>query len=91
VRKAASNLTPMLVQIGRYRCDIENFGAVFRSMTGRGGFGSGSGGPAMEFRAQISAFSPTQSIGLAALPGVGRHDTYSPPCTYLSSTYPNAF
>jgi ABC-type transporter Mla subunit MlaD len=91
VRQAASNLTPMLVQVGRYGCDIENFGAVFRSMTGRGGVGSGPAGPAMEFRVQISAFNPTQIIGLGALPGVGRRDTYSPPCTYLSTTYPNAF
>jgi ABC-type transporter Mla subunit MlaD len=91
VRQAASNLTPMLIQIGRYRCDIENFGAVFRSMTGRGGVGSGPGGPAMEFRVQVSAFNPTEILGIAASPGVGHHDAYSPPCTYLSTVYPNAF
>jgi phospholipid/cholesterol/gamma-HCH transport system substrate-binding protein len=91
LRQASNNLTPMLVQIGRYGCDVENFGAVFRSMTGRGGVGSGPNGPAMEFRVQLSLLNPTQSLGLPGLRGAGVHDTYSPPCTYLSTTYPAAF
>ena len=39
-------------RLGRYGCDIENFGVVFRSMTGLGGTGEGPIGPPMAFRLQ---------------------------------------
>jgi phospholipid/cholesterol/gamma-HCH transport system substrate-binding protein len=88
LQQAAENLMPILLEIGRYRCDIENFGAVFRSMTGRGGVGQGPNGPLMEFRVQIGVANPAHVLGLSSLPGSGVHDTYSPPCKYLASTYP---
>lgn len=81
------DLIPMVTQIGRYGCDIENLGAVFRSMTGFGGTGSGPGGPAMEFRLQ--AIPSQETVGaLTPGPSLVTRDGYPAPCKYASRPYP---
>jgi phospholipid/cholesterol/gamma-HCH transport system substrate-binding protein len=88
VRQAADNLTPILIKLGRYGCNIENFGAVARSMTGFGGVGNGPAGGLGSFRLQIGIADPAHLLGLTSLSGLGVRDKYSPPCSYLASKYP---
>jgi phospholipid/cholesterol/gamma-HCH transport system substrate-binding protein len=83
------NMTPMLGQLTPYGCNIENMGAVFRSMTGMGGTGTGPHGPAMAFRLTVvppgglgGFFGATDTSGLTA------RDGYPPPCKYLDTPYP---
>lgn len=88
LREAFSDLTPMSRQIARYECDITNFGAVFRSMTGFGGFGDGPNGPAMQFRLQAVAPVPTEALSLKDTTGLVRREGYVEPCTYPAKPYP---
>jgi virulence factor Mce-like protein len=82
-----SDATAIVNGIAPYGCDIENFGAVFRSMTGMGGYGDGPNGPAMGFRLQ--AVSPLPGEVLSAKDGTGlmHRDGYSQPCKFLSGPY----
>ena len=83
-----TDLTPMSRLIGRYECDIENFGAVFRSMTGFGTRnGQGPGGPAMQFRLQAIAPVPTSAVSLKDVTGLVRREGLPEPCKYLSKPY----
>ena len=85
--QALDNLTPMVAHIGRYGCDVINFGAVFRSMTGFGGTGDGPGGPAMEFRLQAIPPSVNQVTGTSEQSNLVIRDGYPGPCKYLASPY----
>jgi ABC-type transporter Mla subunit MlaD len=85
--QAFTNLTPILDTLGPYGCDIENFGATFRAMTGMGGRGDGPNGPAMEFRLQPVGVVPTEVLGVKDATGLLHRDTYPAPCTYLGATY----
>jgi phospholipid/cholesterol/gamma-HCH transport system substrate-binding protein len=87
LRELFSDLTPISRQVGRYECDIENFGAVFRSMTGLGGFGDGPNGPAMGFRLQVAAPVPTEALSVKDTTGLARREGYVEPCKYLSKPY----
>ncbi|HEX4110776.1 MAG TPA: MlaD family protein [Solirubrobacteraceae bacterium] len=84
-----SNLTPMFNQIAPYGCNIENFGAVFRSMTGFGGIGTGPNGPAASFRLTIVP-PGLGALGAIDNSGLTARDGYPPPCKYLDTTYPIA-
>jgi phospholipid/cholesterol/gamma-HCH transport system substrate-binding protein len=85
---ALRNLTPMLGQIAPYGCNLENFGAVFRSMTGFGGTGTGPNGPAMEFRLTVVPPGAQGFLGATDTTGLTARDGYPPPCKYLASQYP---
>jgi virulence factor Mce-like protein len=79
--QALRNLDPMLLYIGPRACDIENFGATMRSMTGFGGVGTGPIGSPMEFRAQVLP-GPEALAPIGALNPL-RHDGYATPCKYV--------
>lgn len=82
--------TPALRQIAPYGCNVENFGAVIRSMTGFGSAAEpgGPGGPAMAFRLQIIPSSVEQMLGVKDNSGITKRVGYYAPCQYLASTYP---
>jgi ABC-type transporter Mla subunit MlaD len=82
-----TSATPILDTLGPYGCDIANFGAVFRAMTGMGGTGVGPNGPAMEFRLQPVGVVPTEVLSLHDNSGLLHRDTYPAPCTYLGTHY----
>jgi phospholipid/cholesterol/gamma-HCH transport system substrate-binding protein len=82
-------LVPVADTIGPYKCDIVNFGAVFRSMTGFGTRGPGGpGGPPMQFRLQAASPTGAENLGVADPFGVLLREGYPPPCKYLSKPYP---
>jgi virulence factor Mce-like protein len=88
---ALGRATPISKQVAPYGCNIENFGSVIRSMTGFGGSANvpgGPGGPAMAFRLEVIPAGPEQLLGVkdSLIKRVG----YSPPCSYLSTTYPTS-
>jgi len=85
---ALDELTPMLLKIAPYGCDIENWGAVMRSMDGFGGNGEGPIGWLGEFRAQAAVVGLGGSVGVDDGLGLARRVSYPPPCTYLSKVYP---
>jgi phospholipid/cholesterol/gamma-HCH transport system substrate-binding protein len=83
--------TPISNTVAPYGCNIENFGAVIRSMTGFGGGAGvpgGPGGPAMAFRLEIIPAAPTELLGAADVFHLVNRVGYSPPCHYLSTAYP---
>jgi phospholipid/cholesterol/gamma-HCH transport system substrate-binding protein len=82
--------TPALNQVAPYGCNIENFGAVIRSMTGFGAAAEpgGPGGPAMAFRLQVIPASPSQMLGIGDTSKLFKRDGYYAPCQYLASAYP---
>jgi hypothetical protein len=82
-----SDTDAIVNQVAPYGCDIENFGAVFRSMTGMGGFGEGPNGPAMAFRLQAAAPLPGEALSMKDPTGMLHRDGYSPPCKFLSTPY----
>jgi len=84
------NLVPMVTRLGRYGCDIENFGVVFRSMTGFGGTGEGPNGPAMAFRLQAVPPTAGELTGSKDGSGLVVRDGYPEPCKYLSTAYPGS-
>jgi virulence factor Mce-like protein len=89
--QALSRGTPISNTVAPYACNIENFGAVIRSMTGFGGVATqpgGPGGPAMAFRLEVIPDSPTELLGTADFTHLVKRVGYSPPCHYLSTTYP---
>jgi virulence factor Mce-like protein len=82
---------PIFDQVGPYGCNVENFAAVIRSMTGYGGLSSvpgGPGGPAMAFRLEVIPATPTELFGVKDYAGLVRRTSTYPPCHYLASTYP---
>jgi phospholipid/cholesterol/gamma-HCH transport system substrate-binding protein len=87
--KGLQNLIPMVNQIAPYGCNIENMGAVFRSMTGFGGTGTGPHGPAMEFRLTVVPPGGLNFFGAKDTTPLTKRDGYPPPCKYLASTYPS--
>jgi ABC-type transporter Mla subunit MlaD len=83
------NAIPTINYIGGRACNVENFGAVVRSMTGWGGTtGDGPNGAATQFRLQVLVAPLTSELGLAQPPGSAQRTTYDPPCAFLSKTYP---
>jgi len=82
-----SDLDTMVDVVAPYRCDIENFGAVFRSMTGMGGLGEGPNGPAMAFRLQAIAPLPGEAFSVPDTSSLLHREGYSPPCKFLSTPY----
>ena len=83
------DLAPVLRKLGPYGCDLENFGAVFRSMTGLGTTnGEGPNGPLMQFRLQAASPLPTEAFSTRDVTGMLRREGYPEPCRYLAKPYP---
>jgi len=83
------DVTSMTRTLGPYGCDLTNFGAVFRSMTGFGSGGPGGpNGPAMQFRLQAAAPVPEEALGLASTSPLSARDGYPAPCEYPAKPYP---
>lgn len=83
---AVTQASPIVRAVGPYKCDIANFGVVFRSVTGFGGEGNGPNGPLGEFRLMLVAPDLLEAAGSA-------HTTrptaaYPKPCTLLGNRYP---
>lgn len=88
-----SRATPVANQVAPYGCNIENFGAVMRSMTGFGGGAGVPGGPAgaaMAFRLELIPAGAAQLLGIKDSTLI-RRVGYSAPCHFLSSVYPTTF
>jgi phospholipid/cholesterol/gamma-HCH transport system substrate-binding protein len=90
LRETLGDLVPMVTRLGRYGCDIENFGVVFRSMTGFGGTGEGPIGPAMAFRLQAIPPSAEEITGSKDDSGLIQRDGYPEACKYLAKPYPGS-
>ena len=91
VQGVLGRLGQMSDVIGPYQCDVENFGAVFRSMTGFGSRAPGGPiGPPMQFRLQAVAPSPETVLGATETAGLFKRKGLEAPCTYLSRPYPAA-
>lgn len=88
LRPTLDELVPMTAEIGPYGCDITNFGLVFRSVTGFGGYGRGPGGPPMQFRLQLVPATPAETIGTTDTTGQLRREGYPAPCRFLGTRYP---
>jgi ABC-type transporter Mla subunit MlaD len=71
-----------------YSCDIVNFAAVFRSMTGLGSIGEGPVGPAMQFRLQAAITPPEEALGTTKISGLVKRIGYPEPCRFLATPYP---
>ncbi|WP_205698855.1 MlaD family protein [Conexibacter sp. SYSU D00693] len=85
----ADDLRRMADQLAPYGCDIKNFGAVFRSMTGLGARAPGGpNGAPMQFRLQIAAPVPTEALSMQDTTGLVVRDGYPDPCEYLAKPYP---
>jgi virulence factor Mce-like protein len=78
--------------VGPYGCNIKNFGSVIRSMTGFGAAGEpgGPGGPPMAFRLEVIPAAPTELFGTTDFTHLVKRVGYSPPCHYLSTSYPTS-
>lgn len=78
---------------GPYACNVENFGAVIRSMTGFGATDAvpgGPGGPAMAFRLEVIPAPPQEILGIKDTSGLYKRVGYYAPCHYLATTYPTS-
>jgi hypothetical protein len=86
--QALTSLEPLLGRIAQYRCDIANFGAVFRSMTGFASDGAPGGyGPAGQFRLQVIP-SPAETLTTGITPAdqsLAHFDPYPTPCQFTGS------
>jgi virulence factor Mce-like protein len=87
---AFTRATPILTTVAPYGCNIKNFAAVIRSMTGFGASAEpgGPGGPAMAFRLEVIPANPGALFGVPDPSHLEKRVGYAPPCHYLSSTYP---
>jgi ABC-type transporter Mla subunit MlaD len=84
-----SSLRATADEVAPHRCDIINFGVVFRSMTGMGSIGDGPAGPAMEFRLQAAVTPPEEVLGTTKLTGLVKRIGYPAPCQFLATPYPS--
>jgi hypothetical protein len=81
-------LIPMLGAVALHGCDVTNFAAGFRSMTGIGGACSGPIGSGGEFRLELVVPAGAEALGIpgaSAAPLV--REGYSPPCKYTNISY----
>lgn len=93
VGEALDSLLPLNKRVGDYHCDIANFGAVFRSMTGfsspgaQGDSQHRQGGGAGQFRLQVTP-SPDELLSLessGAADSLAPRDPYPEPCKYVTA------
>lgn len=82
------NLTSMANQVAPYGCNVINLGAVFRSMTGYGGYGEGPNGPATSFKLMVVPSGAGTLAGAVDTSGLAARDGYPPPCKYVAGKYP---
>jgi len=88
IRRTVEPLFPMLAEVTAHGCDIKNFAAGFRSMTGMGGEGEGPNGPAGEFRLLLVAPTGSDALGIdAPVPAPLRREGYPAPCKHAHVTY----
>lgn len=89
VADAVTDLVPLARRVGEYGCDIVNFGAVFRSMTGVAV--PGKDGPAGYFRL-YAAPSPLESAGLNAEgSATTNYDPFPEPCKFTGPRSTQSF
>lgn len=90
---ALDSLLPLNKRVGDYHCDIANFGAVFRSMTGYSSPGTqgdaehSQGGGAGQFRLQVTP-SPDEALmveSTGAANSLAPRDPYPEPCKYVTA------
>jgi len=90
--EALDLLLPLNKRVGDHHCDIANFGAVFRSMTGfsspgmKGDSQHSEGGGAGQFRLQVTP-SPDEVLGIQSSGAEGSlalRDPYAEPCKYVT-------
>jgi ABC-type transporter Mla subunit MlaD len=90
---ALDSLLPLNQRVGDYHCDIANFGAVFRSMTGYSSPGAqgdaehSQGGGAGQFRLQVTP-SPDEDLMIestGAENSLAARDPYPEPCKYVTT------
>lgn len=87
-RSLFDDLDAIVRVLGPYGCNLTNFAAVFRSMTGMGNRGPGGpNGPAMQFRLQSVSPLPTEAAGMKDATGVMKREAVPAPCRYLSTPY----
>ena len=83
--QALTSLEPLLGRLAQYRCDVVNFGAVFRSMTGFASVGAPGGfGPDGQFRLQVIP-SPVETFDTGITPqdqSLAHFDPYPTPCQF---------
>ncbi|MHB8693257.1 MAG: MlaD family protein [Solirubrobacteraceae bacterium] len=90
--KLLTGSLPIINTLAPYGCDLENFGAVFRSMTGFGSSAPGGpGGPPGEFRLQVASPTGAENLGMADPTGLVKRAGYPTPCEFLSKPYPILF
>jgi virulence factor Mce-like protein len=86
--QALTSLEPVLGELAAYRCDVVNFGAVFRSMTGFASAGApGGSGPDGQFRLQVIP-SPVETLDTGITPqdrSLAHFDPYPAPCQFTGS------
>lgn len=91
--EALDLLLPLNKRVGDHHCDIANFGAVFRSMTGfsspgtQGDSQHRQGGGAGQFRLQVTP-SPDEDLSLessGAADSLAARDPYPEPCKYVTT------
>jgi phospholipid/cholesterol/gamma-HCH transport system substrate-binding protein len=87
LQQGLSNLTPVAQLVTPYGCNVINLGAVFRSMTSFGGYGTGPLGPGMEFRLTVVPGGSFSNVGGADPSGLTPRDGYPPPCRYVATPY----
>lgn len=87
--RTLGDLVTIVGKVAPYGCDITNFGAVFRSMTGLGtSAGGGPNGPAMQFRLQAAATPVAETLSMVDTSGMVHREGYPKPCEYLAKPYP---
>lgn len=89
VADAVTDLVPLARRVGEYGCDIQNFGAVFRSMTGVAVPGKST--PAGYFRLYVAP-SPLETAGLnAAGSSTTNFDPFPEPCKFTGPRSTESF
>lgn len=80
--------SPTLRQVARYSCDVKNFAATMRSMTGYTQPGTGPLGSAQAFRLQLVAPVSVDAFGVKDRAPRNKRDQVVAPCTFLAKPYP---
>jgi virulence factor Mce-like protein len=83
LRQTLTQLASPIALLGRHACDIENFGANWRSFLGFGAPGGGVIGPLHSIRIEVIAGPESfGGEGPALKTGLVRRDPYPEPCRY---------
>lgn len=99
LKQTFDKLRPVVETVGKYGCDITNWGVGLRSMTGYGfggdipaaPGGTRPTGPLQAFRLGV-VLSPTEQLSVHSPDAITRLEPYNAPCQYSAhpATYPTA-